>query len=140
MIAVKAHAGQIDKAGHPYILHPLRMMINARTEKEKITALLHDVIEDSTITLEALRKEGFTEDVLVALRFLARGSSIHYEKYLENLATNTLARKVKLLDLNDNMDIKRIENPQTEDIVRWQKYQKAYAYLIQIENEEKELA
>ncbi|MEA4961233.1 hypothetical protein [Lutispora sp.] len=103
-IAAKAHEGQMDKAGQPYILHPLRVMFMRRDETERICAVLHDVIEDSDITIEYLRKEGFSEEVLSALNSLTKRENENYDDFIGRVIENKTACKVKLADLSDNMD------------------------------------
>jgi len=131
ILATNAHAKQTDKSGAPYILHPLRLMLNAKTEEEQITALLHDVVEDSPITLDDLKTAGFSEMVLNAVQSLTRAKDMPYEQYLQEIASNELARRVKLLDLADNMNLDRIKNPTDEDFLRLEKYKKALKYLKQ---------
>jgi (p)ppGpp synthase/HD superfamily hydrolase len=123
--AVKAHAGQKDKAGAPYILHPLRIMMKMDSQAGMIAAMLHDVVEDSSVTLSDLRAEGFSEEVIAAVDHLTRREGEAYEIFINRLRHNPLAVKVKLADLEDNMDIRRIENVTGRDIERIQKYQAA---------------
>ena len=123
--AVKAHAGQKDKAGAPYILHPLRIMMKMDNQAGMIAAMLHDVVEDSSVTLADLRAEGFSEEVIAAVDHLTRREGEAYEMFINRLRHNPLAVKVKLADLEDNMDIRRIENVTGRDIERIQKYQAA---------------
>ena len=123
--AVKAHAGQKDKAGAPYILHPLRIMMKMDSQAGMIAAMLHDVVEDSSVTLSDLRAEGFSEEVIAAVDHLTRREGEAYEIFINRLRHNPLAVKVKLADLEDNMDIRRIENVTERDIERMQKYQAA---------------
>ncbi len=124
-IAAKAHEGQLDKAGQPYILHPLRVMFMRRNETERICAVLHDTIEDSDITIEYLRKEGFSEGVLIALDALTKRENENYDDFIGRVLENKTACKVKLADLSDNMDLSRISNPTQEDYQRVEKYRKA---------------
>ena len=123
--AVKAHAGQKDKAGAPYILHPLRIMMKMDNQAGMIAALLHDVVEDSSVTLADLCAEGFSEEVIAAVDHLTRREGEAYEMFINRLRHNPLAVKVKLADLEDNMDIRRIENVTESDIERIQKYHTA---------------
>ena len=127
--AVKAHAGQKDKAGAPYILHPLRIMMKMDSQAGMIAAMLHDVVEDSSVTLADLRDEGFSEEVIAAVDHLTRREGEAYEIFINRLRHNPLAVKVKLADLEDNMDIRRIENVTGRDIERIQKYQAAWEKL-----------
>lgn len=124
-IAAKAHEGQVDKAGQPYILHPLRVMFTRRDEATRICAVLHDVIEDSDITFEYLRKEGFSEEVLSDLDALTKRENENYNDFIGRVIENKIACKVKFADLCDNMDLSRISNPTQEDYRRVEKYRKA---------------
>ncbi len=124
-IATIAHEGQKDKAGAPYILHPLRVMMTLTDETERICAVLHDVIEDTDITIEYLMNEGFPKDVLTALDFLSKRENETYDSFIKRILNNKLACKVKLADLNDNMDLSRIPNPSPKDYQRVEKYNKA---------------
>lgn len=127
-IAHEAHAGQYDKAGKNYILHPLRVMERGRTEEEKIVGVLHDVVEDSEWTFEMLEAEGFTPKVIEALRCVTKLSEDEdYDHFIDRVLTNPLAMRVKLLDLEDNMDMSRLDECTEGDIQRLQKYQKAHA-------------
>lgn len=124
-IAAKAHAGQSDKGGNPYILHPLRVMMNCESEIEKICAVLHDVIEDAEITFDTLKSEGFSEDILNALHCLTKQNGESYDDFISRILTNEIACKVKLADLLDNMNLSRIKNPNEKDKERNKKYQLA---------------
>jgi len=125
-IAVEAHSGQVDKGGHPYILHPLRVMMAVSSTEEKIVAVLHDVVEDSSWTFEALRKEGFSEEVITALESVTKTSeSEDYDSFIERAKCNAIGKAVKIADLRDNMDITRIPNLTEKDSLRLTKYQRA---------------
>ena len=115
-IAKLAHQGQVDKAGVDYINHPLRVMDAVEEEKEKIVAVLHDVVEDSEITLEDLRKHGFDDEVVIAVGCLTRLPGESYEKFIGRIKSNRLARNVKLQDLKDNMDLSRLETVSEKDL------------------------
>ena len=126
-IARQAHAGQVDKAGEDYIEHPLRIMWKAKTEDEQIIGVLHDVVEDSDWTFEMLEEEGFSSEVIEALRCMTKLSDDEdYDHFIDRVLTNTLAMRVKLLDLEDNMDLTRLSECTEDDIRRNQKYQLAY--------------
>ena len=101
-IAARAHEGQTDKNGQPYILHPLRVMNAVEDEAAKIVAALHDVIEDSSVTVEDLRQEGFEVGVLAALECLTHRKGESYSDYVARCKCNVIARQVKLADLEDN--------------------------------------
>jgi len=109
-IATKAHAGQFDKSGKEYIGHPLRVMKMGKTEAEKIVGVLHDVIEDTSITFEYLSEEGFSKEILDALLCVTKQSNNEdYDHFISRVLTNPLAVKVKINDLKDNMDITRLK-------------------------------
>lgn len=130
-IATKAHEGQIDKAGKPYIGHPLRVMNMGVTDDEKIVGVLHDVVENSDWTFERLAAEGFSTDVIEALRCVTKLSeSKSYDKFIERIKANPLAVKVKLNDLTDNMDVRRLAYISEKDVKRLRKYLKAYKQLL----------
>lgn len=130
-IATKAHEGQVDKAGKPYIGHPLRVMNMGVTDDEKIVGVLHDVVEDSDWTFEQLVTEGFSVEVVEALRCVTKSSeSESYDKFIERIKANPLAVKVKLNDLTDNMDIRRLAYISEKDVKRLRKYLKAYKQLL----------
>jgi (p)ppGpp synthase/HD superfamily hydrolase len=121
-IAAQAHQEQKDKAGAPYILHPMRIMLRMHTEAEMIVAILHDVVEDTPWTLEALGAEGFSDDVLQAVACLTHHDRETYAAFIDRVKTNPLARKVKLADIEDNMDMRRLSQVTEADIQRMQKY------------------
>ncbi|MCE4057048.1 HD domain-containing protein [Pseudomonas sp. Au-Pse12] len=128
-LAAEAHAGQVDKGGAPYILHPLRVMLRLTQPEARIVAVLHDVLEDSPITPEQLRREGFSEEVLAALLALTKVEGEDYPAFIRRAGVNPLARQVKLADLAENSDLSRIPEPGPEDARRLQKYQQATHYL-----------
>lgn len=130
-IAAKAHEGQTDKGGVAYIMHPLKLMMVMDTEDERITAILHDVVEDSSITIEDLKTEGFSEPVLEAITLLTREKKASYQKYIEAIAENALATKVKMADLSHNMDITRIPEATLKDFKQREQYEKYQQYLIE---------
>ena len=129
-IARQAHSGQLDKAGKDYIDHPLRVMEKGTTEEEKIVGVLHDVVEDSEWTFEMLQAEGFTAEVIDALKCVTKLSEDEdYDHFIDRVLTNPLAVKVKLHDLEDNMDLSRLHHPTGQDIKRAQKYRRVCARL-----------
>jgi (p)ppGpp synthase/HD superfamily hydrolase len=122
-LAVTAHLGQVDKVGAPYILHPLRLMLRAPDEESRMVALLHDTLEDTSLTLAQLQKEGFSERVLTAVDLLTHRPEHSYGEYIARLQGNPLAVRVKLLDLEDNMDLRRLDpRPGDKDRRRLEKY------------------
>ena len=130
-IATEAHKGQYDKAGNDYIGHPLRVMEMGKTENEKIVGVLHDVVEDTDWTFEALAAEGFSEEVIAALRCVTKLSeNENYDDFIERVKKNPLAVAVKINDLSDNMDIRRLPYLSDKDVKRLKKYLKAYKRLV----------
>ena len=130
-IATKAHKGQFDKSGKDYIEHPLRVMEMGKTEEEKIVGVLHDVVEDTPWTFEALEAEGFSKEILDALRCVTKTSeNENYDDFIERVRKNPLAVAVKINDLTDNMDIRRLPYLSDKDVKRLKKYLKAYKKLI----------
>lgn len=132
-IAVNAHSGQIDKAGQPYILHPLKVMFTLSNEKDKIVGVLHDVIEDTDITYEDLIANGFEgeTEILDALKSVTKKDDETYDDFIDRVALNPIGKRVKLADLQDNMDLSRISNLTDKDFERLKKYQKAKERLMQ---------
>jgi (p)ppGpp synthase/HD superfamily hydrolase len=129
-IATEAHKGQHDKSGKDYIGHPLRVMEMGKTEDEKIVGVLHDVVEDSEWTFEMLEAEGFSEEVMAALRCVTKISEKEsYDDFIERVKKNPLAVSVKINDLTDNMDIRRLPYLSDKDVKRLKKYLKAYKRL-----------
>lgn len=129
-IATEAHKNQVDKYNAPYIMHVMRVMMRGRNENEKICGILHDVVEDTDFTFEGLQKEGFAEEIIAALRCLTKGENEPYEQYISRVKTNKLAIAVKLNDLEDNMDVRRMQKMEPKDIDRFNKYLKAYHELV----------
>lgn len=130
-IAVKAHAGQVDKGGQPYILHPLRVMMAVATIEEKIVAVLHDVVEDSDIEFEDLSTEGFNDEIIEALKSVTKSADdADYFAFIERAKLNTLGAAVKIADLKDNLDISRLQELDEKDLERINKYKKSLAVLL----------
>lgn len=129
-IATEAHRGQLDKAGCDYIEHPLRVMAAGKSLDEKIVGVLHDVVEDTNWTFEGLAAEGFSAEVIEALRCVTKLSeSEPYDKFIARVKRNPLAVAVKLNDLSDNMDIRRLPYLSDKDVKRLKRYLKAYKQL-----------
>ena len=128
-IAAEAHKGEKDKAGAAYILHPLRMMLRLKTETEMIAAVLHDVVEDTSWTIEKLRAQGFSEEVLEAIECVTNREGESYEKFIERARKNPIARRVKIADLEDNMNIRRIGELKPKDLERLEKYHRSWRVL-----------
>lgn len=130
LLAVKAHWGQKDKAGAPYILHPLAVMLRMNNEIEMMAAVLHDVIEDTDWDLDRLRDAGYPEMVLNAVDSLTKRETEDYDAYIERVRCNPLARKVKIADVEHNMDIRRIAEIGDRDVQRMKKYRRTWARLV----------
>ncbi|MDY5955668.1 MAG: HD domain-containing protein [Frisingicoccus sp.] len=128
-IAYKAHEGQVDKTGVPYIFHPFHLAESMTDENSTIVALLHDVIEDTDWTIDDLEKEGFNEDILTALKLMTHNPAEPYMDYISRLSTCPVARQVKLADLYHNSDQTRVENPDEKMLKRWEKYDRAIQLL-----------
>ncbi|MDY5372213.1 MAG: HD domain-containing protein [Eggerthellaceae bacterium] len=128
-IATQAHAGQTDKAGQPYIDHPIHVAEAMETEDETVVALLHDVVEDSSWTLDDLAKEGFTGEQVEAVAALTHGPGVTYFEYIRSIKQDPLATAVKIADLRHNSDPSRIPNPTHKDMMRLQKYARALEML-----------
>lgn len=129
-IAIIAHKGQKDKAEKPYIGHLLRVMQMGQTDEEKICGVLHDLVEDTDWNFDYLKNEGFSDTIISALKCLTKQKNESYDLFIDRVLTNDLAIKVKINDLTDNMDIKRMNVIAEEDLNRLNKYLKAYKRLI----------
>ena len=132
-IAKKAHLGQVDKAGVDYIKHPKTVASFVETDEEKAVAYLHDVVEDTKLTLLDLEELGFSKTIIEAVDILTKKKEQDYQSYLNLVKTNELARVVKLADLRHNSDLTRLSKITTKDIERNKKYRSAIAFLSQVE-------
>lgn len=130
-IAARAHAGQRDKAGEPYILHPLRVMLSLGGEHERMAAVLHDVVEDIPVTLEDLAREGFPPEVLEAIDALTKRNGERRPDAAARAVRNPIARAVKLADLKDNMDLSRLPGPTESDFARLREYEEVRRLLLE---------
>lgn len=130
-IAIKAHKDQVDKGGHSYILHPLRVEDMCDSPEEKIVALLHDTIEDGDITAEYLLMQGFPHEIVDAVVSVTRNKGEDYFDFIQRCKANPIGHRVKLADIKDNMDITRLKELTDKDIERLKKYHKAYKILIE---------
>ena len=131
-IAMDAHNGVTDKAGNPYVLHPLKMMSTVNSEEEKIVAVLHNVVEDAKDKgwdFERLEEEGFSPEVLEALRSVTVNDGEDYDDFIDRAVKNPIGRQVKIADLKDNMDVTRIGELEERDRDRLNKYKRALAKL-----------
>jgi len=125
-IAVEAHAGAKDRGGKAYILHPISVMMRCETDEEKIVAILHDVVEDTDWTFEALREEGFTKTIIEALKTVTKHSDDEdYDEFIQRSLKNKIGRKVKIADLRENLDVTRIGELTDKDLERINKYKRA---------------
>ena len=131
IIAAQAHQGQKDRYGVNYILHPLRVMLRFESETEMIVAILHDVIEKTEWTLEKLREQGFNDTVLKAVNLLTRQDEQPYMEYIEKLRGNRIARKVKIADIEDNMNPRRMGTLSDENLEKLARLHKAWIILKQ---------
>lgn len=128
-IATQAHAGQTDKSGKPYILHILRVMMKGKDENEMICGVLHDLVEDTDWTFEQLAEEGFPQHIIQALELVTKKDNEDYSDFIERISHNDLAIAVKLNDLEDNMDVSRLNKVTEKDAERLSKYINAHRYL-----------
>lgn len=131
VIATKAHEGQTDKSGVPYILHPIRVSNRCRTDEERIVAILHDTIEDTDVTPDYLLSEGFPKSIVEAVLSVTRNENESYDDFILRSKLNPIGRQVKIHDLEDNMDITRLHSLSEKDLERLNKYLKAYRILIE---------
>lgn len=128
-IATRAHAGQVDKAGKDYILHPKRVAARCDTPEERIVALLHDTIEDTDVTPDSLLQAGFPRRIVDAVLSVTRREGETYDDFVARAALNPIGRQVKIHDLQDNMDILRLPTLSPADLPRLNKYLRAYRLL-----------
>jgi len=124
MYAEEKHRGQVDKAGVSYIEHPRAVAARLHSETEKIVALLHDTVEDTDATIEEIRAL-FGDQIAEAIGYLTHEKSVPYMEYINHVKCNELARKVKLADLDHNMDLSRLPVVTERDKKRVEKYREA---------------
>ena len=129
-LAAKKHAGQLDKAGQPYILHPLRLMLNVESMDQKMVAVMHDLLEDTDATIVDLITLGFSQNVIDAVVALTKKEGESRLDAAKRIVKNSLARTVKLADLADNMDLSRIKSPTPRDFMRLEEYKKVKDFLL----------
>ena len=122
-IAKRAHLGQVDKAGEDYIKHPQKVASFVKSDEEKAVAYLHDVIEDTELTLEDLYEYGFSKEVIEAVDIITKKRGEDYQSYLNSVKKNKLARAVKLADLRHNSDLTRLTKVTEKDVKRKEEYQ-----------------
>lgn len=128
-IAIRAHEGQKDKSGREYIMHPIRVAERCKDPRAKIVALLHDTIEDTDVTPDYLYSQGFPDEIIEGVLSVTKREGESYEDFVRRAALNPLGREVKRADLEDNMDIRRLETISDDDVNRLRKYLKAWHYL-----------
>lgn len=128
-IALVAHKGQVDRGGAPYILHPMKVASEQKSEAAIVAALLHDVVEDSDWSLLDLEAEGFSEEVLDAVALLSHAPGEDYFDYVRKIGRNEIAKSVKKADLRHNSDLSRLSKVSEKDLARVEKYKKALEIL-----------
>ena len=121
-LAAEAHAGQQDKAGKPYILHPIRVMLSVSTTDEQIAAILHDTVEDTDVTYEQLSEAGFSAEIISAVKALTKLDGESRVDAARRAVKHPIARQVKLADVKDNLDISRIPHLTDKDHARLDEY------------------
>lgn len=136
-LAREAHKGKTDKAGNDYITHPLRVSERCKTLKAKIVALLHDTIEDTYVTPDLLRQQGFDEEIIDGVLSVTRNEGETYAQFIERAAANAIGKEVKIADLEDNMDVRRLPDLGEEDFHRLRKYLHAWRFLQGLEPDTK---
>jgi (p)ppGpp synthase/HD superfamily hydrolase len=129
LLAAQSHLGQQDKAGAPYILHPLRVMMRCRTPEAMIAAVLHDVVEDTPVTLAQLREQGYPEAVVAAVACLTKAEGEDYDTFVARVKADPIATEVKIADIEDNMDIRRLTVVGAKEAARLERYRRAYKEL-----------
>ncbi|AHM63218.1 hypothetical protein D770_24865 [Flammeovirgaceae bacterium 311] len=135
-IAVAAHKDQVDKTGSPYVEHLFRVMNLGKNEEEKICGVLHDLVEDTYWTFEDLSTEGFSSEIMDALRCVTKTSETKdYNAFIDRIVCNRLAIAVKINDLTDNLDVRRLDAISKKDVPRINKYLKAYKRLVALKNQ-----
>lgn len=129
-LAAERHAGQVDKANAPYILHPLRVMLNVPDIEHKIVAVLHDILEDTATTIDELYRLGFQTHLIDAIIALTKQEGESRIQAAQRTVQNPIARVVKLADITDNMDLSRIQSPTMKDFERLKEYQQVRDILL----------
>ena len=128
-IAIRAHKGQKDKSGRDYIMHPIRVAERCTSPKAKIVALLHDTIEDTDVTTDYLREQGFPEEIIEGVLSVTKREGETYEDFVRRAAQNPIGKEGKKADLEDNMDVRRLKEITDKDVERMRKYLRAWRYL-----------
>ena len=138
-LATEAHKGQTDRAGKPYIGHITRVMRAGQTVEERMAGILHDIVEDTHRTFEALLHEGIPADVVDAVRCLTKMEGESYDQFIERVKTNPIAVAVKLNDLRDNMDVTRLPALTEKDMERLKKYHRSYSELSKLQTDHRKI-
>ena len=133
-LAATQHAGQLDKGGQPYILHPLRLMLQFSNPTLQIIAVLHDILEDTATTAEELKALGFRAEITQAIQALTKQTGESRSEAAKRTALNPLATQVKYVDVLDNMNLSRINNPTARDFARLEEYKEVLEILKQAKN------
>lgn len=128
-ISFEAHKNQVDKNGIPYIYHPVHLAEQMTDENTICVALLHDVVEDTDMTFEQLANEGFSDEIIDALRLMTHNKAVSYMKYVEKIKCNPIATAVKLADLRHNSDLTRLDIVDPKALKRVEKYKTAIELL-----------
>ena len=136
-IAFEAHKNQVDKSGMPYIFHPFHLAEQMTDEYSVCAALLHDVAEDSDITLEQITEQGFPDEVMSALKLLTHDKSVPYPEYVGALKHNAIAVSVKLADIHHNSDLSRLDSVDENALRRAEKYSSALKLLLSADGSDK---
>ena len=128
-ICYQAHKNQLDKSGLPYVFHPFHIAEQMKDEDTTIAALLHDVVEDTYVTIDDLKKYGFSEEVISAISVMTHDPKVEYMDYIKRVKKNPIAAAVKLEDLKHNSDLTRLDEVTAKDIQRNEKYKEAIEFL-----------
>ena len=128
-LCFEAHKDQRDKSGLPYVFHPFHLAEQMKDEKTAIVALLHDVVEDTGVTIDDIRNMGFAEDVVVAIELMTHDPKVPYMEYVSEIKKNPIAKAVKLADLRHNGDMSRLDTVTAYDEKRAEKYTAAIRLL-----------
>ncbi|EEY34600.1 hypothetical protein [Pseudoleptotrichia goodfellowii] len=129
ILCIIKHWKQKDKAGKRYVYHPIYVMLNVKGYKEKVVALLHDIVEDTDVTIDKLKKAGFSKEIVKAVEVITKKKNQEYFRYLTKVKNNKIAKSVKIEDLKHNMNLKRIKNISGKDYKRFEKYKEALKIL-----------
>ena len=128
-LCFESHKEQVDKSGMPYVFHPFHLAEQMTDEATTVVALLHDIVEDTATTFEDLEKQGFSDEIINALKLLTHDKSVSYMDYVAEIKKNRIATKVKLADLKHNSDLTRLSVVDEKALKRKEKYEKAIKFL-----------